>query len=97
MDAHAVWVTMKAIAGREGDARAFLEDVAIRLREEPGTIGYTALDLGDGRFAVFSSFRDDAALNAHAAGVGHWIEAMRPTLFTAPYDVTRATPFAIKA
>ncbi|MBX3563559.1 MAG: hypothetical protein KF730_03175 [Sphingomonas sp.] len=95
MDRHAVWVTMEAIPGREDEARDFLESVAVRLRAETGTSGYMAVDLGGGRFGVFSTFRDDRALRDHAEGVGRWIEARRPGLFAAPYDVTRGQPFAV--
>jgi len=88
---------MEAIPGPEAEARAFLEEVALRLREDPGMAGYAALDLGGGRIGVFISFRDDEALEQHAHGVRHWIEQRRPELFVAPYAVTRGAPVAIRS
>lgn len=97
MDRHSVWVTMEAIEGREEAARAFLREVAERLRAaEPGTTSYHAVQLDERRFGVFSTFLDDAALAAHANGIGAWIEARRPEFFETPYNVSRGVPFAVR-
>lgn len=97
MDKHAVWVTMEAKPGKADDAHAFLEEVARRLADEPGTTRFFAMELGDDRFAVFSTFRDDAALAAHGEGpVGRWIEDQQTRLFVAAYRVTRSTLLPFK-
>lgn len=94
-DQFAVWATMQAQPGKEAAARAFLAEAARRLGDEPGTTSFRALDLGDGAFAIFNSFRDEAALMAHVQGeVAQWVQAQQPLLFTAPYAITRAPVFA---
>lgn len=98
MDAHCVWATMQAKPGREADARAFLEESTRRIAAgEPGTTSFHAIDLGEGRFAIFNTFADDGALAAHVGGeVAAWVMAMNAELFTAPYDITRGRLFAQK-
>lgn len=94
----AVWATMQARAGREDDARAFLIEANRRITdEEPGTTGFHAMDLGEGRFAIFNTFVDEAAFLAHVQGpVAAWVQAQNPDLFTEPYAITRAGVFARK-
>lgn len=98
MDQFSVWATMEAKPGRAADARAFLVKAAQRLTEgEPGTTSFHAMDLGDGRFAIFNSFADAAALEAHVGGpTAAWVMAMNPDLFTGPYEITRGRVFAQK-
>lgn len=94
----AVWATMQARAGREDDARTFLVEACRRITDgEPGTTSFHALDLGEGRFAILNTFRDEAAFLAHVQGpVAAWVQARNPELFTAPYAITRAQSFAVK-
>lgn len=94
----AVWATMQARAGREDDARAFLVEANRRITEgEPGTTRFHAMDLGEGRFAIFNTFADDAAFLAHVQGpTAAWVQARNPELFTEPYAITRAQVFAVK-
>lgn len=94
----AVWATMQAKAGREDDARAFLAEANRRItEEEPGTTRFHAMDLGDGKFAIFNTFVDEAAFLTHVQGpVAAWVQATNPELFTEPYAITRASIFARK-
>jgi quinol monooxygenase YgiN len=89
-DRFAVWATMEARQGQEEAARAFLAEAAARLDAEPGTTCFRALELGDGKFAIFNSFVDEAALAAHVSGdVAGWVQDSREALFTEPYAITR--------
>lgn len=94
----AVWATMQAKPGQEDDARAFLVEANRRITaEEPGTTSFHALDLGEGRFAIFNTFADEAAFLTHVQGsVAAWVQARNPELFTEPYSITRAGVFARK-
>lgn len=98
MTGPAVWATMQARAGREDDARAFLVEAHRRIStEEPGTTSFHAMELGEGRFAIFNTFRDDAAFLAHVQGpVAAWVQSRNPDLFVEPYAITRAQVFAVK-
>lgn len=97
MDTHAVWATMEAKAGKEAEVQAFLEEAGRRIRAEPGTTTFYALNLGAGRFAVFNTFVDDAALKAHVEGeVASWASAEGERLCAGPYDITRCGVVASK-
>lgn len=98
MDGYSVWATMEARPGREVDARAFLQEATRRITEgEPGTTSFHALDLGEGRFAIFNTFADEAALQAHVGGpTAAWVMAQNAELFTAPYEITRGRMLAQK-
>lgn len=98
MDGFSVWATMQAKPGREGDARAFLIEATRRITEgEPGTTSFHAVDLGEGRFAIFNTFADAAALEAHVGGpTAAWVMAQNAELFTAPYEIARGRLFAQK-
>jgi len=97
MDTHAVWATMEAKAGKEDEVRAFLVEAGRRIRTEPGTTTFYALDLGEGRFAVFNSFVDEAALAGHVGGeVARWASEEGARLCTGPFDVARTQVIASK-
>jgi quinol monooxygenase YgiN len=94
-DQFAVWATMRALPGKKGDARAFLSEACRRLMAEDGTTSFRAIDIGDGSFAIFNSFRDAAALEAHVHGeTAQWVMEQQPLLFDAPYAITRGAVFA---
>lgn len=94
-DQFAVWATMQSLPGKEEDARAFLTEASRRLMAEEGTTSFRAIDLGEGIFAIFNSFRDAAALEAHVQGeTAQWVMAQQPQLFDAPYAITRGQVFA---
>lgn len=94
----AIWATMQAKPGREAEAKEFLKEANRRITEgEPGTTSFHALDLGDGAFAIFNTFKDHDALAAHIAGpTAAWVQATNPELFVAPYAITRTELFAHK-
>lgn len=98
MTALSIWATMEAREGREADARAFLEEAHLRISAgEPGTTSFHAIDLGGGRFAIFNTFADEAALAAHVGGpTAAWVMEQNAELFTAPYAIERGEIFAMK-
>jgi quinol monooxygenase YgiN len=94
-DQFAVWATMKAQPGKEEAARLFLTEASRRLAEEPGTTSVRAMDLGEGAFAIFNSFRDAESLMAHVEGpTAHWVIEQQDILFVEPYAITKANVFA---
>lgn len=94
-DQFAVWATMKAKPGAEDAARTFLAEASRRLASEPGTTSFRAMELGDGAFAIFNSFRDAAALAAHIEGpTARWVIEQQDVLFVEPYAITKASIFA---
>lgn len=50
------------------DMEQFLRDAQAIAEEEPGTVAWFALRLGDARYAIFDVFEDDGARFAHLTG-----------------------------
>jgi quinol monooxygenase YgiN len=97
-DQFAVWATMEALPGKEEDAKAFLAEAARRLEAETGTTSFRAMEIGGPHFAIFNTFVDQSALDAHVTGpVAQWVQASAKALFVGPYDITRCTVFATMA
>jgi len=96
-DKFAIWATMEAREGKEQEAQDFLVEAALRLEAEPGTTSFRAMRIGPKEFAIFNTFADEAALQAHVTGeVAAWVQACNPELFTAPYAITRCETFGAK-
>lgn len=64
----ALYVPLKAKAGKEAELKEFLKQGAQLAAQEPGTVTWYALDEGDGRFSVFDTFDDEAGRDAHLNG-----------------------------
>jgi quinol monooxygenase YgiN len=87
----AIWSTMQARPGREKDAERFLvEEVFPLIEQEPGTTRFTLLSHAPGRFAVFDTFADASAFEAHLNGpVPKLLASKGATLFTGEPTILR--------
>jgi quinol monooxygenase YgiN len=61
-------VRVEAKAGKEEEVAEFLRDGLSIVQDEPGTVTWFAIRLGDSSFAIFDAFGDDAARRAHLGG-----------------------------
>lgn len=94
----AIWSTMQARPGLEGDARNFLSEAAKRLGHEPGCREFYAIELGDGAFAIMNVIADEAALTAHVGGeVAKWVMSERERLFVADYTIAKGRIFMTRS
>jgi quinol monooxygenase YgiN len=64
----ALYVPLKAKAGKEKDVEAFLKQGAQMAGAEKGTVSWYGLDEGGGRYSVFDTFDDEAGRDAHLNG-----------------------------
>ncbi len=97
-DKHAIWSTMQAKPGREGDVRDFLTEAARRLNDEPGTTEFYAMELGEGQFAIINIILDNAAFDAHVSGpVADWVRSQAADLLTDGFSITKGEIFATKS
>ncbi len=64
----ALYVQLKAKAGKEADVEAFLKQGAEMSRAEAGTVTWYALKEDEGSYAVFDTFDDEAGRDAHLNG-----------------------------
>jgi quinol monooxygenase YgiN len=64
----AIWVELQAKNGKEGEVEEFLRSGEQLVGEEPDTIAWFAVDMGEGRYGIFDVFNDDAGREAHMNG-----------------------------
>ncbi len=68
MAKYALYVALKAKPGKAADVEAFLKAGAEMSRAESGTVTWYAIKEGDGAYAVFDTFNDEAGRDAHLTG-----------------------------
>jgi quinol monooxygenase YgiN len=61
-------VRLEALPGKESDVQDFLEGGLSLVNEEPDTITWYAIWLGESTFGIFDTFPDDSGRQAHLSG-----------------------------
>lgn len=61
-------VRLEAKPGREDEVESFLEGGLSMVNEEPDTITWFAIRMGESTFGIFDAFPDDSGRQAHLAG-----------------------------
>ena len=64
----AIWATVQAKSGKEGQVESFLKSAQPLAEAEPATVSWYALNLGGGRFGIFDTFQDESGREAHLNG-----------------------------
>jgi quinol monooxygenase YgiN len=92
-----LWVPLEAKPGREEDVAEFLESASPLVEEEPDTIAWFAVRLGNSQFAIFDVFPDDAGRQAHLSGrVAKALMGQADELLARPPDIQQAEVIASK-
>jgi quinol monooxygenase YgiN len=68
MTKFALYVPLEAKPGKEKEVAEFLRSAAPVVNAEPGTISWFAIQEGPSSFAIFDTFDDEAAREAHLNG-----------------------------
>jgi quinol monooxygenase YgiN len=68
MAKYALYVSLKAKAGKEKDVEAFLKQGAEMAKKEAGTAAWFGLKESEGHYSVFDTFNDEAGRDAHLNG-----------------------------
>jgi quinol monooxygenase YgiN len=68
MSKFALYVPLKAKPGKEKDVADFLKSALPLVNAEPGTRTWFAIEEGPGAYAIFDTFDDEAAREAHLNG-----------------------------
>lgn len=68
MTRFALYVPLQAKPGKEKEVEDFLRSAAPVVAEEPGTITWYAIKEGPQSFAIFDTFDDEQAREAHLKG-----------------------------
>jgi quinol monooxygenase YgiN len=64
----ALYVALKAKPGKESEVEAFLKLGAEMARAEAGTVTWYGIKEGEGSYAVFDTFNEEAGRDAHLSG-----------------------------
>ncbi|HXO20404.1 MAG TPA: antibiotic biosynthesis monooxygenase [Thermoanaerobaculia bacterium] len=64
----ALWVSLEAKPGKEGEVESFLLGGLPIVQEEPATIAWFAVRLSPSKFGIFDAFPDEAGRQAHLTG-----------------------------
>jgi quinol monooxygenase YgiN len=93
----ALFVPLHAKPGKEADVEAFLESGLGLVEDEPGTITWYALKLGDSEFGIFDTFSDEEGRQAHLDGkVAEALMAKADELLSEPPDIQQVDLLAAK-
>jgi quinol monooxygenase YgiN len=64
----ALYVALKAKPGKAAEVEAFLKEGAKMAKGETGTVTWYGIKEGEGSYAVFDTFHDEAGRDAHLNG-----------------------------
>ena len=98
MEKLALWVMLKAKAGKENEVAEFLKGAVPLVEAEPGTISWFALQIGPSTFGIFDTFESDAGREAHLSGkVAEALMAHAPELLSEPPAIQKVDLLAVKS
>jgi quinol monooxygenase YgiN len=98
MDKLGVMVLLHAKPGKEKEVEQFLELAQPLAEREPGTSTWYALKLGQGRYGIFDTFKEDSGRNAHFNGeIAKALFDKAEDLFATPPQVEKLDILAAKA
>lgn len=97
MDQFAILAILQARPGKENEVEVFLKSARALALQEPGTLNWFAVRLGAAQFAIFDTFPDAAARDAHLKGeIARALFAKAEELFSGPPQVEEGTILASK-
>jgi quinol monooxygenase YgiN len=97
MAKYALYVRLKAKAGKEKDVEAFLKQGAEMAKSEAQTVSWYGLDETDGYYSVFDTFNDEAGRDAHLNGeIAKALKAKADELFAEPLQINKINIVANK-
>jgi quinol monooxygenase YgiN len=95
MTTKALFVRLEAKPGKENEVAKFLRDGQGLVAQEPSTIAWFGIRLGETSFAIFDAFPDEAGREAHLSGkVAKALMEKAPELLTEPPKIEKADVLA---
>ena len=95
MTTKALFVRLEAKPGKEKEVAKFLRDEQGLVAQEPATIAWFCIQLGETSFAIFDAFPDDAGRDAHLSGkVAKALMEKAPELLAEPPKIEKADVLA---
>ena len=94
----ALYVSLKAKPGKEGEVEEFLRLGAQLAAKEPGTVTWYGLREDEGLYSVFDTFDDEAGRDAHLNGdIAKALMAKASELFAEAPKIHKISLVATKA
>ncbi len=94
----ALYVSLKAKPGKEGEIEEFLKLGAQMAAKEPGTVTWYGLKEDDGLYSFFDTCEDEAGLEAHLNGdIAKALMAKASELFAEAPKIHKITLVASKS
>ena len=97
MAKQAIWVMLKAKAGKESDVEAFLKQGAAMSQNESQTVTWYGVKIAPGVYGVFDTFDDEQGRDAHMSGdIAKALMAKAPELFENQLQIEKMEILATK-
>lgn len=97
MTQYAIFVELKARAGKEEEVAGFLKSAQALVEAEPETVSWYAVRFDQSTFGIFDTFNNEAGRNAHLQGrVAEALFARAAELFETAPSVRQPTVLAAK-
>lgn len=97
MAKQALWVMLKAKAGKEAEVEAFLKQGGTMSRNEPLTVTWYGVKIAPGVYGVFDTFDDEQGRDAHMNGeIAKALMAKAPDLFENQLQIEKLEILASK-
>ena len=94
---YALFARLQAKPGKEKEVEAFLEGALALAKKEKATRNWYAVKLGPSVFAIFDTFNDEAARDAHLQGeIAKGLLAKAGEWLARPPDIIKAPVIAAK-
>lgn len=98
MDKLALWVMIKAKAGKEKEVAEFLQSAVPLVNAEPQTRAWFAVRIGPSSFGIFDTFETESGRDAHLSGkVAAALMQKAPELLAEPPKIEKIDVLASKA
>ena len=98
MDRFALLGLLEAKAGKEQEVEGFLKSALPLAMQETGTTSWYAVKMGQGKFAIFDTFPDEAGRDAHLNGeIAKALMAKASELLATPPMIEKLDILALKA
>ena len=97
MAKYALYVSLKAKPGKEGEVEAFLKQGSQLAQKESGTVSWYGLKEDEGHYSIFDTFDDEAGREAHLNGeIAKALMSKASELFAEPLKIHKITIVADK-
>jgi quinol monooxygenase YgiN len=93
----ALFVRLEAKPGKEGEVESFLRGGLSIVEQEPATVAWFAIRMGQSTFGIFDAFPDESGRTAHLSGrVAAALMAKAPELLVKPPAIEKVDVLAAK-